>query len=50
MSKHVKLTKLYVRSLSLYIRSMRTGSESFRKLGQNALSDALGDHPEVCVT
>ena len=48
MSKHVKLMKLYVGSLSLYIRSTRTVSET--AFGQNALSDALGDHPEVCVT
>ena len=48
MSKHVKLTKLYVRSLLPYIYSTRTVSDT--AFGQNALSDALGDHPEVCVT
>ena len=48
MSKHIQIIKSSVRRPRPLVRSIRTASET--AFGQNALSDALGDHPEVCVT
>ena len=48
MSNHIQIIKSSVRRPRPLVRSIRTASET--AFGQNALSDALGDHPEVCVT